>query len=608
MIDEIFEMLHPETLPLSRDGRRVHYEGSIDKEGANADWDWHLYKDDRGEWVLFEQYGAGCIYNFVQHRFIDSPAPTFRFYFDGEAEPRFTLTPLEFGEKYPFITPLADKFIGPKAEDGHPIRVVRSFVPMPFTTHCKVTCDTYLEGCLCPNGGWGHIIYHTYSSDMPAKSFDPEDERYRRLAQAWSECGRPLLSATRPDTFTRSFSLNPDSEKNIFTDKNSGCVTSLRLQTDTYNSEDLSDLWVRMVWDGHENFDVFLPLGCLCGNELGHHATRYRFMGLDADGNYYFHLPMPYKTGAEISIINRGSRKIDVTFARVSVSDEYTTLHEKCGYLKATPYYPKKNTHGADSVIADIGGICGHVISSTVTGYPFEGVGTANCEGDARIHFDGIRTPSIESDGSESYSCYGWGFCSPPQTNPVSGYDGKEFDIHADWSMTRTLPGEVYPFYNRLHFAFESFGNNDKDMYHSGAVLYYGFDYSQLELLCTLAGDGEELSAYFEGDDDHIEVTMKRLSLPCMLDLGEVQADELILRRVSDQKTPCQRATVSVNGKMCEKPWYFPDSNPYKRWLEDEYIIPKSAWNGKPVKITITPENDAFNAYSIQVYKEKYKG
>lgn len=94
-------------LPLLRDGVTARYEGSIDKTGGNADWDWALYQDERGEWVLFDHQGAGCVYNFVQHRYPDSPEPTFRFYFDGEEEPRFVIRHSQFGEVYPFIEPLA---------------------------------------------------------------------------------------------------------------------------------------------------------------------------------------------------------------------------------------------------------------------------------------------------------------------------------------------------------------------------------------------------------------------------------------------------------------------------------------------------------------------
>ena len=59
MIDVLEELLHPETLPLQKPGRKAHYEGSIDKTGGNSDWDWHLYQDENKEWVLFEQYGPG---------------------------------------------------------------------------------------------------------------------------------------------------------------------------------------------------------------------------------------------------------------------------------------------------------------------------------------------------------------------------------------------------------------------------------------------------------------------------------------------------------------------------------------------------------------------
>ena len=44
-----------------------------------------------------------------------------------------------------------------------------------------------------------------------------------------------------------------------------------------------------------------------------------------------------------------------------------------------------------------------------------------SCEGDVRIYIDGKRTPQVESDGSESYVCYGWGFPTPPEVHPMEG-------------------------------------------------------------------------------------------------------------------------------------------------------------------------------------------
>jgi len=38
-----------ERLPLLRPDVQVHYEGSIDKKGGNADWDWWLYQDTNSQ-------------------------------------------------------------------------------------------------------------------------------------------------------------------------------------------------------------------------------------------------------------------------------------------------------------------------------------------------------------------------------------------------------------------------------------------------------------------------------------------------------------------------------------------------------------------------------
>ena len=122
-------------LPLLRDGVISRYEGSIDKAGGNADWDWSLYRDERGEWVLFDHQGAGCVYNFVQHRYPDSPEPTFRFYFDGEEEPRFVIRHSQFGEVYPFIEPLAGRYIGPI--DGGPSGWRAASYPCPMPKAAK---------------------------------------------------------------------------------------------------------------------------------------------------------------------------------------------------------------------------------------------------------------------------------------------------------------------------------------------------------------------------------------------------------------------------------------------------------------------------------------
>lgn len=612
MIDEINEMLHPETLPLYRFDRRAHYEGSIDKTGKNSDWDWCLYQDRKGEYVLFEQYGPGCIYNFVQHRYITSEEPVFRFYFDDDIEPRFELRPIDFGDKYPFVSPLADKFIGPDRPDVGHIRVVRSFVPMPFTSYCKVTSSLKLEGSGEGQGGWGHVVYHTYTGDTPCQSFNPVDERYRKLAQLWRTAGAAPLNG---DTASEdAFALAAGESRTIFHKKGAGLLTAIRLRTDRFRKADLLNLYITIRWEEESVPAVELPFGAFFCNELGDHKIGYLYAGMDAQGGYENFFPMPFKDCAEVSVQNKGTEVCRFLYSAVSCTDVYNELYcsGSFGHFRTSPYYPKTHTPGADSVIARLSPVHGHVVGSVITGYGIEDGARADCEGDARIHFDGLRTPCIESDGSESYSCYGWGFICPPQCNPASGYDGKDIALHVDWSMTRLLPGEVYPFNEKLHFGIESFLFNDGDMFHSGAVFYYGENGSLMEKIAEYATDEETLTARFEGDDDDIDVTLQGdRGKEIRLFLNVNTPDELLLRRVSDQHQRGQYAKVYLNGELLPLPWYCPDGNPCLRWLEDEYRIPGKLLLPNDVnEVRIVPCEfegiDSFNQFGVCVYAVQY--
>ena len=62
------------------------------------------------------------------------------------------------------------------------------------------------------------------------------------------------------------------------------------------------------------------------------------------------------------------------------------------------------------------------------------------------------------------------------------------------------------------------------------------------------------------------------------------------LRRLSDQQQPRQCARVWVDGQEAGV-WYLADSNPHKRWIEDEFEIPAELTRGKSVlSIRIVPE------------------
>ena len=69
------------------------------------------------------------------------------------------------------------------------------------------------------------------------------------------------------------------------------------------------------------------------------------------------------------------------------------------------------------------------------------------------------------------------------------------------------------------------------------------------------------------------------------------QNEGVRLRRLSDQNDARQAARVFVDGEeVTERLWYVADSNPYKRWLEDDFEIPVRYTKGKKsLNIRIVP-------------------
>ncbi len=602
----IEDMTRLDLLPfLEGGGMQAHYEGSIDKLGGNADWDWWLYQDENGEWVIFDVDGPGCIYNFVQHRYPTCEEPIFRFYFDGELEPRFSIRHSEFGKKHPFIAPLAGFFEGddiPPAGRG-PIRVVRSFVPMPFAKSCKVTSSVKLEGCDRGKGqgGWGHIIYHEYATPEGVKTFTGKED-YSALLRLWNSVGKDPKPASGCEIETVDRTLKGRQTVTLIELKGEGSIASMHLDINPFDSNRLRDLLIVMRWDDLKEPAIECPLGALFGNEIGNNRIGFLTHGQDADGKFYFYFPMPYWKSAHIELqyLSQGpDLHVKCEFA-LNTSSVQKYPPDMCGHLLATKYYPATPAVPGHNSIIGVAEGRGHIVSSTLTALPV-GDKYVSCEGDVELYIDDSGTPQIESDGSESHACYGWGFVDPPQQNPASGYDGQGFHTYA-WSQARVFMGDRIPFQKSFRFTLEAGGDNDWDMLHSGLILYYGKMSHGMLLTDTLyVGNtasekshnykvgGQtwmgELSSFYEGDYDNVLFTDTGRTFNGFSEFTVAinpMNNGIHLRRRCDQKDGRMKAKVYLDGELLkERNWYFADRNPHKRWLDHELQIPPAYTYGK---------------------------
>lgn len=601
----VAKMSNLEQLPYLQADTRVHYEGSIDKTGENADWDWYLYQDTNKEWVLLDVTGPGCLYNFVQHRYPTSPEPTFRFYFDGETTPRYEIKQSEFGKKAPFLEPLSAIYQGIDDNGRGPIWVVRSFVPMAFRNGCKVTSSVMLEGPdkAKKQGGWGHIMYHTYPTADGITTYTGKED-YSKLVNQWKKLGTDPKPVKGSNLISNRLSIKPGKSGVLFSSQAEGSISSIKLAILSFDQQMLESVWLRIHWDDEAKPAVYCPIGAFFGNEYGAHALRYLTHGMSPEGKFYSYFPMPFWKSARVEIVNRSQKQLVLSSSvkfKPSTALPYNRL--KAAHFRASEYQPpiaKKAEE--DSHIATIIGR-GQVVAGLVTG------SQTSCEGDVRVYIDGRGTPSVESDGSESWACYGWGFTTPPSFNPLSGYDGTGNGL---WSMTRVMLGDSYPFLTSLRFGVEGgSGNHSGDDVRSGVLLYYGEPEAGMVLtdyvdVGDVKSDKEHsysmsgftfighLQESYEGEHDLVEIKDQGVAFTEKSGFTvsiSPKNEGVLLRRRSDQEQGRQRARVYVDDKLVtERDWYYADQNMYHRWIDDEFQIPVSYTRGKSsIKIRIQP-------------------
>ena len=459
------------SVPVLNEDAWIGYVGSIDPSGGNADWDWGEVQDENGEWVLFEDFGPGCVYNFTQHRGETVEVPTFRFYFDGEKTPRLTVRPKDFGEIPELPRPLAGAFCA--TEHNRPFRIVRSFVPMEYEKGCRITSSVKLRGC-APSGGWGHVMYHRYRSAKGLRTYDPKRD-VSALAARFR--GRVGLAAKKTEALAER-TLAPGESVRLHASDRKGTLVETALAVKGFGPSTVTNLWLVYEFDGRKTVEA--PLGTFFGCETPGRPAKLETALLTFDtsdkgqARFSNRFPMPYFASCRVWLENRS--KAPVAGVSASVGSDGSLEYDRAttGIFTAAPYRPKtRNVAGRNAHIGSFAGR-GIMAYGTITGWDYESkkYGWGTCEGDVRCFIDDMTVPRIQSDGSESWGSWGWGFCAPPQVNPFSAYHS--WRGHELWSEVRLTYADSYPFRRFLRFDLEhGTSNNHPESATSGQVFGY---------------------------------------------------------------------------------------------------------------------------------------
>jgi hypothetical protein len=376
----------------------VAMESSFDRTGGNSDWTQPRPLNADGEFILADLKGPGCVTR-IWHTSVQ--ANEWRFYFDGEAEPRVRCTSRELhGERFPFISPLCDRVSG-----GY-----YCYMPIPYAESLRVAVKA--PPFTRSSRRYYHINYETYPKLTPVVSFPREfgaieSNLVNAVAGVWGDMGALLAGRFAGAEPARTHYLEPGESKSIVSLSGAGVLRAWSVGLDVPEAMDaversrmLRNLVVRMYWDGEDYASVVVPFGDLFCNAF--HRREFAALPLGVvEGNHILAFPMPYRKGARIEIANDSAQAVEVT-----------TRHLVGPLVEGKPIryfhaaWAQSRSGGRPHTVLRASGE-GHFVGCYLNAISMDGTWNI-LEGDETISVDGEMVPSWHGTGLEDYFNGAW--------------------------------------------------------------------------------------------------------------------------------------------------------------------------------------------------------
>ncbi len=457
---------------------RSCYISSYDRTGGNDDGFRgtfsQLYVDDRGEHVIFDANGPGCIYNLWftgDNRRLQWGK--IRFYFDGEQAARFECEAEELfsGQRAPFVYPLVTHAF--LSSGGYSCST-----PLPFADRLRITTEKTV--------GFYNIYYQLYTG-VSVKSWTPEQD-FSKLVNLFERCGSGLGPAGAKIRIARStVSLaaagrgrTPEAE--LLSLNREGTIQYVKInplfEPDAYG---LNHVFLRIFYDRRDTASVDVPIGPFFGSGLGEADVRSLFVGMSSSGMYYSYFPMPFREAIRIALQNRNYQSGGEFFVEIGYTDERLQADTpgRIGYFGARYNRAWPMVEREDYVLFDGKGT-GAVIGQIMTVEPVKPDRKRWWEGDMRITIDGEEKPRFHGTGHEDEYQGGWSsfWLMNPYSLPLFGEPRTEGlinvfgQVNGSTTVYRFWPGKI-PFGKSIRISTEHGSQNDTPANYSSLVYYY---------------------------------------------------------------------------------------------------------------------------------------
>jgi len=618
------------------------------------------YIDKKGELVLFDSYGPGCLYRQQMNIWINngigkkSATIRIKYYFDDDTVAKVDVPVKAFfrGDQAPFKAPLM------MLDKNNKFGIC--YYPFSFKKRLKVTLsDTLIARLLKQNNddgcNWYQYDYLTYPQGTNVKTWSPGSDNYDELVKRqWEHTGSDPKDTTRNRYVNRSVSLEPGQKSVIFEIGQQASVSSIKLAISPYNPETFYNTYIRVFWDDQKQPAIYMPISYLFGgggpkdNKWDASLSNLLFGFNSKQHTMYCYWPMPFWKNARIEILNRGKEKI-------------SSLVSKVGYQPAAVYrYPENEAayFMAKLTKDSASGVLTRKFKQPyVTAFKEEGYGhvvSVNMwsgnfleDGDEFTYIDNQRMPWIHGDGTEDDFNQGWGgftYGKPLWGAVVSGVKGS-YRIHMN---------EPYVFYNSIDMRFEQtagkygekamkerqrLGTNDTICETEFVICYYKSALGKIMKLSDSLDVGnlksEKAHSYkvegaqwegtltqsydsYETKDDYNETTDNGRAFNKFCEfkvrLNPNNEGVRLRARINRQNNGIQTGNVYIDGKRMDMPWHIvtysemakKGKRSFDGWYDGEYEIPRQYTRGKDyvtVKIEyVQAVKNELNSFYYWVY------
>jgi hypothetical protein len=600
---------------------QVLQTSSHNRQGRNGDADKPLYKDSKGDDVIFDAAGPGCVRSIWGTWFARDAV--LNFYFDGEREPRYRVNEIDFfsGKHPDFPPPLTSYEL--RGYYGKEPYAGNCFVPIPFSKSLKIS--------ITGKSRFFHVLYELYPYGTRVATFTGKEDR-AALLESFQPPGQWV--ATGPGDRLNSIhraDLEPRGEVILLQRKGSpGVVKGITIEADASEAF-FQDTEIVMRWDGHARDDVRAPTGMFFGSANRAYdvaSLPVAVQKLDAcRARLRCRFPMPFWGEARVALVNRSGKPLGKVEATVVTGPNSTP--EASGLYFTTLYHKGETTYGRDWPLYDSPGTGWFV--GVVQSMQFEHY----CEGDEHFYIDGAVSPQINGTGSEDYylGCF---WPNRPYNSPfalcagdimVEGGGQQKGAYAIPSSYARFHLEAPIPFFRSMDARIQHGGMSDiRSNYRSLAFCYlrrrpaicqtdfldvgnttseraHSYSAAGSELTGIVAGRPE--GDYFDTSED--QQGRRHRSGVIAFDLAiDPQNNGVRIRRRLDQSGLPQSAEVYVDGVYAGT-WRHPYQNESLRWFDSDFDLPPDLTRGREklaLRLVVVdgPDSGEFTDFSYSVF------